>query len=240
MMYGLYKNLFDRMQQTVYIAGACANIGRVTAQAGYAIYFGEGHPKNEYGPVVDAPQRKYMGYVFAFVRCLEILGDQKADIFCDTELNQKAYTLYKEAAGRITLNKISVHTGFEDEHSRANAAAHKLAHLGANDGKDVLPCSIRLNIPYANKDKAKELGAMWNAKHKTWYINTRYVCWQEVGERLLALQTKTKRYIKIPYANKDRAKKLGAWWDAAVKSWYYVEEYMPPNKVAELLKLQKN
>lgn len=41
---------------------------------------------------------------------------------------------------------------------------------------------LRLNVPYAEKDQARELGARWNAEKKFWYVPdgmlaTPFECW---------------------------------------------------------------
>lgn len=221
------------MIKSVYIAGACPKYGRVTARAGYGIYFGENHSKNEYGSVDKSlKQRKSVGYLLAFIRCLEIIKDP-VNIYSDVdfemvmigtksqELREKANMSYAAAKDRVTLIKISTHTGYDSEQSRGNAGAHTLAHMGASSIK--ILDSIKLDIPFVNKDKAKELGAHWDPRHKTWYLNTKYVSWHEVRQRLKELEKINKIYIKISYANKNKAKKLGAQWDPRAKSWYYIE-----------------
>ena len=42
----------------------------------------------------------------------------------------------------------------------------------------------------------------------------------------------------IPFANKDKAKALGAKWDGNVKKWFYVDN-LDADKIARLLKLSK-
>ncbi len=32
------------------------------------------------------------------------------------------------------------------------------------------PADTKLNVPYAEKDQAKALGARWDSEHRTWYI----------------------------------------------------------------------
>ena len=46
-----------------------------------------------------------------------------------------------------------------------------------------------------------------------------------------------KKYLKISYAKKDKAKSLGARWDSNVKSWYYIDEDISDEKKQELVKL---
>lgn len=179
----------------------------------------------------------------------------------NVELVKKAYELYQGVKQNVKLNYIRAHTGNTDEHSVGNAEVDKMANTAANvaAGRPVEEVEentiIRLNIPFSNKDKAKELGARWNVSKKYWYINTKYVE-QEAVDALMKLQEETetdsatmfakpakpvetekKKYIKVSFANKDKAKKLGARWDAVVKSWYYVEDSISDEKKTALLSL---
>jgi ribonuclease HI len=169
------------------------------------------------------------------------------------ELLQKAYTLYKATKQAVSLHKVRAHTGNDDEHSKGNEGADRLANLGAGKTDDSAHNTIiKLNIAFNDKDKAKALGAKWDVSHKCWYINTKYVD-EDAKNQLLTLQSnhetfpakkdssdgeKNKKYIKISYANKNKAKSLGARWDASVKSWYYLEEGLSPKQIDELLHLQ--
>lgn len=170
------------------------------------------------------------------------------------ELLQKAYYLYKKVKHIVSLHKIAAHTGLTDEHSLGNEGADRLANLGAGKTVDDIEHTIiKLNIPFHNKDKAKDLGARWDAIKKHWYINTKYVK-DDVKQQIIELQNtqntvlkteKTdmsvnvhKKYVKISYANKNKAKSLGARWDASVKSWYYVAEELSQKQIEALLALQ--
>jgi ribonuclease HI len=173
----------------------------------------------------------------------------------NVELVQKAFALYQQMKQNLRLHYIRAHTGKTDEHSVGNAEVDRMANAAANEsaGRPVDTSEhqiIKLSIPFANKDKAKELGARWDINKKCWYVNTKYVQ-QESVEALMELQqtvepskpdkatettksTETKKYIKISYANKNRAKNLGARWDAGLKSWYYIEEYISDDNKAAL------
>ena len=37
------------------------------------------------------------------------------------------------------------------------------------------------------------------------------------------MSTEEKTYLNVPYAEKDEAKALGAWWDKDAKKWYVPE-----------------
>lgn len=263
----------------VYIDGSCGSNGQKGAKAGYGVYFAEGDSRNEYGAIEGDKQTNNVGELTAFIRCMEILADEIAaghriNIYSDSEyvikcvtkygdklhkegwktsvpnleLVQKAYTLYQSSKHQVQLCKIKAHTGLQDEHSKGNEGADRLANLGA--GKDGDNSIIRLTISYSNKDKAKELGARWDAMHKYWYVNTKYVKGQAL-EEILKLQnsaqvesverpqpTGHKNYVKISFADKNKAKALGARWDQAVKSWYYIAGSLSDENIEALLKLQ--
>lgn len=180
----------------------------------------------------------------------------------NVELVKKAYDLYQGVKQNVKLNYIRAHTGNTDEHSVGNSEVDKMANTAANvaAGRSVEEVAantnniIRLNIPFANKDKAKELGARWDIAKKYWYVNTKFVE-KETVDAIMALQeteeeadariaaraetskNEIKKHIKVSYANKDKAKKLGARWDATVKSWYYVEGAITDENKAVLLSL---
>jgi hypothetical protein len=78
-------------------------------------------------------------------------------------------------------------------------------------------------IPFEDKEKAKLLGARWDAGKKTWYAPT-----FEVGMKMLSCGWKEieniddvmRYYLVVPFADKEEVKALGAKWDADKKKWY--------------------
>jgi ribonuclease HI len=76
----------------------------------------------------------------------------------------------------IKYKHVKAHTGNKDRHSISNYYADKLANdsigisgsEGGNEKKKIE--KIYLNVPYAEKDKAKADGARWDANAKKWYI----------------------------------------------------------------------
>jgi len=89
----------------------------------------------------------------------------------------------------------------------AKALLVALAKAQADDTR------IWLKVPYSEKEKAKELGAQWDAKEKKWYCSSK------------------QEYLNVPYALKDKAKALGAKWDPLAKKWYI------PDNTAQLCKM---
>jgi ribonuclease HI len=88
------------------------------------------------------------------------------------ELVQIAYETFKRH-DNITFHYIAAHTGLDDEHSRGNEGADRLANLAIGQTSCQYankPTKIYLNIPYCEKDEGKKLGTKWDPKKKKWYI----------------------------------------------------------------------
>lgn len=190
----------DINKMNVYIDGSCSHNGKPNAKAGYAVYFGENHPLNEFNRVIGK-QSNNTGELTAFIRCLEILEkdinngviihvytDSEYVIKCastygaklekkgweskvpNIDLVTKAYTLYKNRPN-IKLHYIKAHTLNTDIHSFGNSEADRLANLAIGRTKDDNDI-IKLDISFSRKDQAKELGACWNHEHKYWYVKS--------------------------------------------------------------------
>jgi hypothetical protein len=139
----------------------------------------------------------------------------------------------------IKLHYIKAHTEKTDVHSQGNAEADRLANLAVGCVKNT-DHIIKLDICYFDKEKAKELGAKWNKEQKYWYVNKSKTSNENINELLSMKELSSQKgckidetrkvYINISYANKDKAKKLGAHWDASMKSWYYVETLISEEK----------
>jgi ribonuclease HI len=169
------------------------------------------------------------------------------------ELLKKAYALYKPYEKTICLHHVKAHTDAEDKHSIGNREADRLANLAVGCSTGKCPyVKHYLNIDYESKDVVKDLGAKWDSKEKKWYYtddipddNKREINLIELActtnKELVPIieekQDEVKVYLKIPFKNKDAAKKLGARWDAGVKSWYYISSLSEP-KIAKLRQLE--
>jgi ribonuclease HI len=152
------------------------------------------------------------------------------------ELVKRAHELYKNKSN-IKLHYIKAHTDNTDMHSKGNSEADRFANLAVGCVKNNTSDIIKLDIGYFDKDKAKQLGACWNNERKYWYINSSKTS-EENMKLLLEIQhtntsqpsqtvqttvSEKKNYVKIQYTDKEKAKRLGARWDYAVKSWYYLD-----------------
>lgn len=168
------------------------------------------------------------------------------------ELIKKARSLFKNKTN-IKLHYIKAHTDKEDIHSKGNSEADRLACLAIGIDPDIQirktqeEITILDWITYSNKDEAKQYGAKWDIKKKYWYMNNDIS--EENKNKIFELKNKKvsvtpkvnendKKYIKINYSNKNKAKSLGAKWDVTIKSWYYIESSISEENKKELIALQ--
>jgi ribonuclease HI len=182
----------------VYTDGSCSNNGRANAIAGIGVYFKEDDPRNVSERVQgkqsnntaelsairkvyeilrqDILSGKYITIVtdseYA-IRCLTSYGEKCAkklwkDPIPNKELVKELYELYSKLPN-IQFIHINAHTGKQDKHSLGNEGADKLANQAI--GLEACPyVKIYLNVPFSQKDHAKNLGAKWDPAKKKWYI----------------------------------------------------------------------
>ena len=90
-----------------------------------------------------------------------------------------------------------------------------------------------LYIPFELKDKAKKLGAKWNANLKLWTAPLSVV---EANTFLQKYREKPYRiYFSLPYAHKDDFKLKGGKWDAVLKRWYIMSDKDIPDEYERYL-----
>lgn len=182
------------------------------------------------------------------MKCMKSYGDKLAKNDWKTSNNKippnknllkKAYELYKPYENTVILHHIRAHTNSQDEHSLGNNEADRLANRAI--GLDRCPHANTkhyININYESKDAAKQLGAKWDLREKSWYyeddlsddnkraINMLELAYTSSKDLVPIIEEKQddaqKIYLNIPFKNKDAAKKLWARWDAERKSWYYM------------------
>jgi DNA topoisomerase-3 len=85
-----------------------------------------------------------------------------------------------------------------------------------------------LNVPWDDKDTVKALGARFDGERKSWYVPkgtdpAPFAKWAAAKTSPKASSIK-KVYLKVPYADKDKAKALGARFDGEKKQWYYTSD----------------
>ena len=126
------------------------------------------------------------------IRCVTSYGKKCAqknwsEDIPNKEMVKQAYEMYSQTPN-IKVIHIMAHTGATDIHSLGNDGADRLANAAI--GLASCPYAVKparntsntinaintintvktyLNVPFAQKDFAKELGARWDPKMKKWY-----------------------------------------------------------------------
>ncbi len=182
----------------VYTDGSCINNGKKNAKAGIGIYFGENDPRNVSRPV-EGKQTNNVAELTAILVAMDILKNEidegrRIVIYTDSEYAIKCFTSYgrrlqsmgfltKDPVPNLELIKegllkvknnvffqhIRSHTGNQDKHSLANEEADKLANKAI--GIESKAPRIYLKVSYGNREQAKEMGAKWDSKKKSWYVH---------------------------------------------------------------------
>lgn len=185
----------------VYTDGSCSKNGKIGAQAGLGVYFGENDPRN-LSKKVEGKQTNNVAEILAIIEAYNILeniilNDEKIMICSDSQyainccttygekcdknnwqneipnkdLVQKAYNIFKDL-NNIKFKHIPAHTGKTDIHSIGNYHADRLANEAIGVLENVKPSNrIYLNVAYKDKDFAKVCGARWDNFKKKWYIS---------------------------------------------------------------------
>jgi len=200
----IFENMFSSCESDyyVYTDGSCINNGRVDAKAGIGIYFGENDPRNV-SECVQGKQSNNTAELTAILKVypiirgdleagkkITIVSDSEYAIRCVTtygqrcfkegwkkpmpnlELVKQIFLLYKDLRG-VNFLHVMAHTGKSDVHSLGNNGADLLANKAV--GVEACPyAKIYLNVPFARKDEAKQLGAKWDASKKKWYVMENY------------------------------------------------------------------
>lgn len=185
----------------VYTDGACTNNGSDNAEAGIGIYFGETDPRNvshrvqgkqtnntaELGAIIHL--HPIIKSDIAKGKKIAIVSDSEYAIRCVTSYGEKleqnnwlkdvpnkdmvkqAYSLYKDHKN-VKFVHVMAHTDGTDIHSVGNDGADKLANQAI--GLEQCPYSdkrVFLQVPFAQKELAKSLGARWEPSKKLWYTS---------------------------------------------------------------------
>lgn len=73
-----------------------------------------------------------------------------------------------------------------------------------------------LDVPFDQRESAKQKGARWDAEAKKWYVPE----FSPMEPFIDWIATKDICYLNVSYDEKDDAKELGARWNNEMKKWY--------------------
>jgi len=190
----------------VYTDGACIDNGGTNAKAGIGVYFGPKDPRNVSEPV-QGKQSNNTAELGALSRAYSILSPEistgkKVAFFTDSKYGILCLTTYgnkleKDSWKKLIPNKELVKQIYEQFGCKTNPNI-KLIHIKAHTSKQ--------DTHSLGNEQADQLA---NAA---------------IGISTLNKKDESKKiYLKVPFAKKDQAKKLGCRWDPDAKSWYCFE-----------------
>lgn len=215
----------SRMSINVYIDGSCINNGSKNARAGYAVFFGENDPRNEYKQV-QGKQSNNTGELTAFIRCLQILADEiqgpdaanyVINLYTDSEYVIKCATTYGSklhAKNWKSKSEIPNLELVQDAYTLYSTAKNvRLHYIQAHTNNE-----DRHSKGNAEADRLAKLAIGYLPEHTQHH------------ERHIILDW-------ITFDTKDAAKSLGAKWNIKKKHWY-VEQDISDETMQELIKLK--
>jgi len=190
-------NIVFNPEYYVYTDGACSNNGRDNALAGIGIFFGINDNRN-ISKKIEGKQTNNTAELIAIIETyyiiendilngknITIVSDSEYAIKCvssygekcykkgwnvdipNKELVKTAYEIYKDKQN-IKFIHIKAHTHNIDIHSIGNNNADKLANIAI--GLESCTNKIYLKIPFIKKDEIKNLGGIWDADKKKWFV----------------------------------------------------------------------
>jgi len=129
-----------------------------------------------------------------------------------------------------------------DIHSKSIFAANGMTASRSGPSKcSVLSERTYLEVPFAQKDAAKALGAKWDAERKKWFAESGVVLaalsrWLPGGGNHSVAplppasncSSACRTYLEVPFAENETAKASGAKWDPERKKWFAESAPAPP------------
>jgi len=103
----------------------------------------------------------------------------------------------------------------------------RIAEQEKRDSQATNPDRLYINVPFRQKDEAKSLGAQWDRARQSWYVPAGvdprpFAKWRQDQDtaRERAKTTAKRRYLAVPFSERNAAKAAGALWDKQSRSWY--------------------
>ena len=132
----------------------------------------------------------------------------------------------------ITESKFQNRLREEENISAISSDAGIDKNISAVEANAIANTKIFIDVPYAEKDDARVLGAKWDRNVQSWYIpkglNTElFSKWMKDNYKNNQVNpnfNQDRIYLAVPYADKEKVKAMGGIWDKAKKSWYVLAE----------------
>jgi ribonuclease HI len=208
----------------VYIDGSCINNGKITAKAGYGVFFDYNDSRNEYGNI-EGKQSNNTGELTALIRALEILKTEISekkiiDIYTDSEYVIKCSGSY---GSKLAKNNWKTQ---QDKVPPNLKLLQKIYELYNPNKKTINIYYIKAHTDLTDKHS---IGNREADKLANMAVNGSLSEDTEISKYKKPRDDITKNYINVSYVYKDNVKKLGAKWDMNNKKWYYEDNLNEDN-----------
>ena len=207
------------MEINVYTDGACSNNGQRGAKAGLGVYFGENDPRN-CSERIEGKQTNNTAELKAIIKAAEILYREilagfTVNIYSDSSYAIRCCTTYGEKMEKRNWIK---------KKPIPNQELVKKAYYTFKDKKNV-----HFNYIAAHTGKEDE--------HSLGNEGADKLANLAIGQTECQYANRAKKiYIKLPYEEKEKGKKLGTKWDPKKKKWYIMSN-MDETKKETILNL---
>lgn len=207
------------MEINVYTDGACSNNGQRGAKAGLGVYFGENDPRN-CSERIEGKQTNNTAELKAIIKAAEILYREilagfTVNIYTDSSYAIRCCTTYGEKMEKRNWIK---------KKPIPNQELVKQAYYTFKDKKNV-----HFNYIAAHTGKEDE--------HSLGNEGADKLANLAIGQTECQYANRAKKiYIKLPYEEKEKGKKLGTKWDPKKKKWYIMSN-MDETKKETILNL---
>lgn len=194
----------------VYTDGACPSNGYKGARAGIGIFFGKDDPRN-CSEVVEGKQTNNVAELTAILRAEEILRPEIMKGTHVTVYSDSKYAIRCCGEYGVKLAKLN----WKKKKPIPNVELVKQAY----ETFSKLPTVSFVHVEaHTGKTDAHSIGNAWADKLANEAIG--------VSVPDPTKQKKNKKaeeviFLKVPYKDKEEAKKLGAKWNPKKKSWYF-------------------
>jgi len=208
---GVKKEKIEIEEINVYTDGACVDNGKPYARAGYGVYFGEGDGRNV-SESYKGLQTNNVAELLAIIKALtilknEIIEGKKVNIYSDSKYAIRCCTTYgKKCHKNNWINPNSRNKPIP------NLEIVQVAYIFCKDFENINFVHIRAHTGLPDV-------------HSVGNDNADRLANEAVGINYNKMSNGRKKriYLKVPYDEKDEAKKMGARWDMNKKKWYYEE-----------------
>ena len=207
------------MEINVCTDGACSNNGQRGAKAGLGVYFGENDPRN-CSERIEGKQTNNTAELKAIIKAAEILYREilagfTVNIYSDSSYAIRCCTTYGEKMEKKNWIK---------KKPIPNQQLVKQAYYTFKDKKNV---HFHYIAAHTGKEDEHSLGNEGADKLANLAI----------GQTECQYANRVKKiYIKLPYEEKEKGKKLGTKWDPKKKKWYIMSN-MDETKKETILNL---